>query len=849
MSHTMALASLASLSIALLSVSAAGETARPSAAAFFVATDGDDRWSGTLPEPDEGRTDGPFATIERARDAIREMKSAGTLDRDLTVMIRGGTHYMRPVLLEPQDSGTPEHPIRYVAYPGETPVLSAGRPIRHWERAEGSLWRAHIRRVADGRWYFRRLRVGDEMAIRARYPNFDPEHPYTGGWLFAAESAERLGRFGASVASIHTPGDWIEWQLEAPADGYYQVWLYYGAQNEPWGRTDMAGRTVLQVDGGERILLQNLPDTGGWGTFRWSRCATIPLTAGAHTIRWTNAEGGGINFDAFAICTDANWVPEGTELSEPAPGEHLIVVQAEAYSAAEGKEMTTDYVSSPTQFNFREGDLRPWPRSPEAEIHIFPAWGWVSSIVQVDRIDHETRMVYLRGGNAQQEVRPGNRYYVDNVREELDAPGEWYLDRAAGELIYWPTDPAFPEVEVIAPVHDRIFELRGDMNADAFVTDLQFRGLTFKDTAYSPEIASVYQPEDAAIWLSAARGCLIEGNTFEHIGGYAVRLDSRSSDSQILGNTIAYTGQGGVILSGATATQAHDNLITGNHIHHCGQVYKHVAGVYVTTGSGNRIAHNLIHDVPRYGISIKSFGGEAYSHDNVVEYNEIRRTNLETNDTGAIETLGRDGEDSGNVIQYNLIVDSVGLKTTPQGEILCPHYTWGVYLDDHSSGTLVRGNIIVRNVLGGVMVHGGENNVIENNIMVEGRDSQLYYANIGTRMVNNTFVRNIVYYTAPDAALIRIGGWTDEVVAESDYNIFFHAGGPLVVGLPEVAPGESFDKWRELGFDTRSAIADPLFVDPSSDDYSLRPESPAFALGFEPIDVSKIGLRGYRPSE
>lgn len=98
------------------------------------------------------------------------------------------------------------------------------------------------------------------------------------------------------------------------------------------------------------------------------------------------------------------------------------------------------------------------------------------------------------------------------------------------------------------------------------------------------------------------------------------------------------------------------------HLHRLGLIYKHVAGVYVTHGSDHRIAHNRITDVPRYAISFKNQGEDRLSHRNVAEFNEIRRCSLETNDTGAVETLGYERRDSGNVIRHNLILDSVGMS-------------------------------------------------------------------------------------------------------------------------------------------------------------------------------------------
>ena len=679
--------------------STASDAVKPGHGVYFVATDGSDNWSGRLPSPNADKTDGPFASLTTARDTIRRLKAS--LNADITVYVRGGTYYLaEPLTLTAEDSGTTEHPIVYIAYPGETPVLSGGRPIKGWQKGEDEIWTAHIPEVATGKWYFRQLRVGDERQIRARYPNFEKENPYTGGWLFIAKS-------------------------EAPV--------------------------------------------------------------------------------------------------------------------------------SQTEFRFNDGDLKPWPKSPAPEIHIFPAWGWVNAILQVESIDYETHTVSVTGGNCQQELRPGNRYYVSNLYEELDMPGEWYLGREDGILYYWPKDEGFTQDEIVAPALDRIIDFIGDAASDACVSNITISGFTITDTIYSPAIPSLYTPQDAAIWLRDAQNCVIDGNRFINVGGYGVCLTGRSKTNRIIRNEVASAGQGGVLVLGSSsdpasasgdysaANQPMDNLIAGNHIHDSGIIYKHVAGVYVPLGSSNRIAHNLIHHMPRYGISLKTG-----SHNNLVEYNEIHHVNLETNDTGGIETLGRDKVLTGNIIRYNLIYDIIGLGTTPDGNIITPHYTWGIYLDDYSSGTIIFGNLVYRNVLGGVHVHGGKENVIENNILIDGTTSQVQYNNIQNFMENNRFVRNIVYYANPDAVLFKSGGWNDRVVLESDWNIFCHVDSDdLTSHKRQVTPEGTFAQWREAGYDRNSRTTDPIFVNSADDDYRLKPESPAFKLGFKPMPLDKIGPKGY----
>jgi len=137
---------------------------------FHVSPDGNDRWSGTLAAPAADRTDGPFATIHRARDAVRAARAKRP--GPVTVLVRGGVYRLRrPVVFEPGDSGTAAGPITYAAYPGEKPVLSGGRMIRGWKRGAGKTWTAVVPEVKAGKWYFRQLFVNGRRAMRARTPN------------------------------------------------------------------------------------------------------------------------------------------------------------------------------------------------------------------------------------------------------------------------------------------------------------------------------------------------------------------------------------------------------------------------------------------------------------------------------------------------------------------------------------------------------------------------------------------------------------------------------------------------------------------------------------------------------
>jgi hypothetical protein len=137
------------------------------ARSYYVSPQGNDGWSGTLPEPNASKTDGPLKTIEGAKGFIRKMKSGGRLNAPVTMALRGGTYRIRETLaFSPEDSGTSEAPITYAAYKDESPVISGGFEVKNW-RQKGSVIET---RIPSGT-YFQELYVNGKRAVRSRHPN------------------------------------------------------------------------------------------------------------------------------------------------------------------------------------------------------------------------------------------------------------------------------------------------------------------------------------------------------------------------------------------------------------------------------------------------------------------------------------------------------------------------------------------------------------------------------------------------------------------------------------------------------------------------------------------------------
>jgi parallel beta-helix repeat protein len=138
---------------------------------FFVATNGNDQWSGSLSAPNPGGTDGPLATLPRALRAVAEfrLRTPNAPPQRATIWVRGGTYFLpEPVVLKPEHSH-----LTLGRWQGEKPVLSGGRPVTGWHEAEVAgrkLWAADLPEARGGKWTFHQLWVNGQRAVRARHP-------------------------------------------------------------------------------------------------------------------------------------------------------------------------------------------------------------------------------------------------------------------------------------------------------------------------------------------------------------------------------------------------------------------------------------------------------------------------------------------------------------------------------------------------------------------------------------------------------------------------------------------------------------------------------------------------------
>jgi hypothetical protein len=812
---------------------------------FYVSTNGNNAWSGELAAPNRQRTDGPFASISRARDAVRDWKAEGATN-PVNVIIRKGTYHLsEPLRFTPENSSTQNAPVTYEAYPGEKPVISGARPLSAWKSYKGGIWSCSVPAKGEGAPIRHLFYQGKEQDL-ARFPNSNPMEPIR-GWMFTQRSPFEK----TFIQWICRPPDWVEYELEVPADGDYRLWVRYAGHKG----TAMVN---LNVDGGGPIRVQDLP-TDDFQKFVWSPVvAKAHFTKGRHTLRFTAlGHHDGFYPDAWVFSSDPNYSPETNTASE---GKRMVRIEAEAFVRKWTREVShTDkrdtlgigYNPSPSTAGIIYLPIRKaWESAPEPEMVVFQPDNadWLVNVlpVKADAKAGEVRfgMKSLCGLSA------GRRCYVRNVFEELDASGEWYLDKQTGTLYFWPPDGKQPaDGDVTLPVLDRLVEFKGDQVTGKYVSNVRFKGLKFRETT-AMELGGVEFPMAGAIRFSGATKCAMEDCELTDLAANAVLIDSSCKDLAIAGCNFARIGANGIVQPPADECAPKDFMtrhrIAGNDFSHCSQLHKGCAAVQLYYG-GNVIEYNYIHDQPRWAVALPFIRG---GH-NIVRYNEMRRTCLETGDCGPIHvSRGPDKDVAGGEISYNLIVDSPGMITGQDGQIVSPYYCWGIYLDGLATGYHVHHNIVANNSSGGVFIHGGDGNIFENNIFLNSMDSQLVLGTyLNPDMKDNQVVRNIFYYTGKKSvAYYNMGGAKPKASNVINSNLFWHAGLPVEMidnGGP-LRGGDSWKAWQAMGFDVHSVVADPMFVDLSNGNYRLKPGSPALRLGFEQIDLSRVGLAGYR---
>lgn len=453
--------------------------------------------------------------------------------------------------------------------------------------------------------------------------------------------------------------------------------------------------------------------------------------------------------------------------------------------------------------------------------------------------------------------------YVENIFEELDAPGEWYHDESTGMLYVYPYPETDLKESIVEASHlPHLIEFIG--SEDSPVSHIHIQGITFTHTTRTfmdnkePLLRSdwtIYR--GGAIKMHGTENCTIQQCTFRQLGGNAVFVDGYNRHvfvkqcliENVGSNGIAFVGRSESVRSPLFNYEERQKLgdidttpgpKSNNYPAECmvedclitkiGRVEKQSAGVQVSMALDITIRHCSIYDVPRAGINVSegTFGGH------LIEYCDVFDTVLETGDHGSFNSWGRD--------RYWLLEDvdmdtirmeeHSELSNLPRLDMMRPviirnnrwrcDYGWDIDLDDGSSQYEIYNNLCLA---GGIKLREGFDRLCENNVMV----NNSLHPHIWFKGSEDIVRANIVFTAYAPIRVEQPWG------RECDWNLLHEKG------LEGVRVAEELQ--QQSGADTHSIKADALFVDPAVGDYRVRENSPALTLGFRNFAMDQFGVR------
>ncbi|NLN92811.1 MAG: right-handed parallel beta-helix repeat-containing protein [Candidatus Hydrogenedens sp.] len=500
--------------------------------------------------------------------------------------------------------------------------------------------------------------------------------------------------------------------------------------------------------------------------------------------------------------------------------------------AKEGEEK-----KSSTRLRFHQGDILDWTGLDEAVFVVFHSWA--TSLHRVKAVDFEKRILEFTGAARWPFTRWLDRqwFFVDHLLDALDTPGEWCLERKAGLLHYIPRAGETPDtVEAVIPLTRKFLSLTGVPEKQAFVSHLHFEGIHMRygDWPIGKEGHSDGQAETsvgAAIETRGARHCVFRDCEVSHVGSYGIWLRLGTQNTVVERCAFTDLGAGGVRIGEGHDAELVPCLTEHNTLDNCllhdgGRIYRSAVGVWIGRSSHNTISRNEICDFRYSGVSVGWSWGYAptSAHHNKIVGNHIHNLGKgQLSDMGGIYTLG---VSPGTELCNNYIHDILSNGNISGG--------WGLYTDEGSTYILLRDNVICNTRTGGFHQHYGRENQVVNNIFAFSQRDQLIRSR-EEEHVSFFFEKNIVYF--------KEGGLLGSTWKNGNYvlndNCYWDASGREIR-----FKDQSFAEWQKGGQDKDSVIADPLFVDVEGRDFTLAEDSPALALGFEPIDLSLSGLYG-----
>ncbi|MFT4019651.1 MAG: PDZ domain-containing protein [Agriterribacter sp.] len=497
--------------------------------------------------------------------------------------------------------------------------------------------------------------------------------------------------------------------------------------------------------------------------------------------------------------------------------------------------------------------VKKWKNPVGGYIHALHAHEWGGFHYRITGADSSGNLQMEGGWQNNRPNKMHEQYrFVENIFEELDAPGEWWLDRNKNLLYYYPPKAIdIAKATIIVARLKNSIELKGTETKP--LKNIRISGIHFTHNERSfmdtkePLLRSdwtIYR--GGVILMNGTEHCKISDCVFEGIGGNAIMVSNYNKHDTITGCHIYNTGANAVCFIGDTKAVrspsfGYENfipynlldktpgplannypqqcIVTDNLFHDLGDIEKQATGVQIQVASEITVSYNSIYQTSRAGINIGdgAFGGH------IIEFNDVFNTVRETGDHGSFNSWGRDRYwapdrkymDSLAAAHPELILLDAQKQTIIRNNRFRCDHGWDIDLDDGSSNYHIYNNLCLN---GGLKLREGFYRIVENNIMI----NNSFHPHVWFKNSGDVFERNIVM---KKYAPIQVRDWGNKI----NHNLF-----PDTAALHDA---------QLHGTDSNSIAGDPLFINPAKGDYTVAAGSPALKTGFKNFEMHAFGVQ------
>lgn len=628
---------------------------------------------------------------------------------------------------------------------------------------------------------------------------------------------------------------------------------------------------------GQRLSFEAYPGehpvvSGGRALTHWRRLAAdeapdLPAAARAHVwVADLSAEPNGpVNFRA--LYDGAGPLPRA---------------RSAEYKARGRQRGLSDRLEDRDLLEYPAGSIRRWANLDDVEIFSRPNHVWIVNYLGVAALDEAAGTVRT---TIPATYTPTGRFWVENVLEALDQPGEWVLNTKEQRLYLWPRG-AEPGQGIVYPVVRTLVRVEGREDywgaGDEPARGFRFQGLTFSHTdrdVWLPTDAglqhdwAMWDKDDACLRFRVARDCEVTQCVFERAAGHGVRADLFAQNIQVRGSTFRFLGASGVLLCGygpGTKDVNHGNEVVDNEFHDLGTLWWHSPAIFLWQSGANQVTNNYLHDLPYNGIVLSGVRPRHFSVPTAKvpkpSFPPGMREDLrlmrwrEIGYPRSVDEILPFAHTRGNVIADNELRDAMRLLGDGNG----------IYLSSAGKDNVIRRNVIynmgksaairtdddqsyctiTENVTFGPGIVIKDFNATWNNVMINGGlrivsdrpdsrvERNVYHSYLNATAFHSVDITNSYFGNAKGDTILNNYNPNHKPIVppKTDYNLFFSADRAAV----EKFIADSRATW---GSDQHSVYGDAGFRDAAHGDFRFAAGSPAEALGIQSIDTTQVGLR------